>query len=211
MGIQRARSKRNWSLSKPSFHGLLDWLDAGEASNGERYVEMRRRLVSYFGRKGRRNPDDLADETLNRIARRLEEEGGITDTPPARYCYIVAKFVFLEDLRLPAAVPLPHTDSGPVPSAATARPQESFIEEGQQEDERRMSCLDECVFALPPDDRTLVLEYYQGAQRSKIENRHNLSTLLGCTANALAIRACRIRSRLATCVNRCLQRRTPCE
>src|ERR1044071_8029980 len=60
---------------------------------------MRRSLVSYFDRKNCLSPDDLADETLNRIARRLEEEGAITNTPPARYCYIVAKFVFLEYLR----------------------------------------------------------------------------------------------------------------
>lgn len=33
--------------------------------------------------------------------RRLQEEGSITDTAPARYCYIVAKFVFLEELRRP--------------------------------------------------------------------------------------------------------------
>jgi hypothetical protein len=54
---------------------------------------MRRRLVQYFDRKNCLRPDELADETLNRVARRLEEKGGITDTPPARYCYILARFV----------------------------------------------------------------------------------------------------------------------
>jgi hypothetical protein len=60
---------------------------------------MRRRLVLYFQRKRCVTPDDLADETLNRVTRRLEEEGRITDAPPARYCYIVARFVLLEHLR----------------------------------------------------------------------------------------------------------------
>src|SRR5262245_6008855 len=69
------------------------------SSGGEKYLEMRRRLVGYFDRKNCVSPDDLADETLNRVARRLEEEASIDDTESARYCYIVAKFVFLEYLR----------------------------------------------------------------------------------------------------------------
>ena len=60
---------------------------------------MRRRLVWYFAHKKCLAADELADETLNRVSRRLEEEGAIVDTAPARYCYIVAKFVFLEYLR----------------------------------------------------------------------------------------------------------------
>ena len=62
---------------------------------------MHRRLRAYFARKGCGSPDDLADETLTRAARRLEEEGGITDVTPARFCYITARFVFLEYLRSP--------------------------------------------------------------------------------------------------------------
>src|SRR6202021_4073757 len=61
---------------------------------------MARRVVCYFGHKQCVAADDLADETLNRVVRRLEEEGTITDATPAHYCYIVAKFVFLEHLRL---------------------------------------------------------------------------------------------------------------
>jgi hypothetical protein len=36
---------------------------------------MHHRLVAYFDRKNCSSPADLADETLNRVARRLEEEG----------------------------------------------------------------------------------------------------------------------------------------
>jgi len=58
---------------------LLKWLDGGADSGGERYLEIRRRLVSYFDRRNCTSPDELADETLNRVARRLEEKGAITD------------------------------------------------------------------------------------------------------------------------------------
>jgi len=46
----------------------------------------------------------------------------------------------------------------------------------------------------------LILRYYQGEQRAKIENRRALAERLGLTINALRIRASRIRSRLEACV-----------
>ena len=64
---------------------------------------MRRRLVYYFERKNCLSPDDLADETLSRVARRSAEEGEIRDVTPAHYCYMVARFVFLEYQRHPAS------------------------------------------------------------------------------------------------------------
>ena len=97
-----AGSQKDWSLSQSAFRRLLSWLDEGVESGGEKYLETRRRLVQYFDRKNCLSPNELADETLNRIARRLAEEGAITGTPPLRYCYIVAKFVFLEYYRRPA-------------------------------------------------------------------------------------------------------------
>ena len=87
-------------LTHVAFSRLLEWLDDGVDSRGARYLEMRRRLASYFDRRNRPSPDDLADETLNRIGRTLEKEGAIAITPPARYCYQVAKAVLFEDVTL---------------------------------------------------------------------------------------------------------------
>src|SRR5215471_11341846 len=85
--------------SSTAFTRLLRWLDDGSDSHGERYLEMRSRLVAYFDRRSRPAPDLLADETFDRIARTLEASGRIEVTPPARYCYVVARFVLLEDIR----------------------------------------------------------------------------------------------------------------
>lgn len=91
-------------LTKVAFTRLLAWLHEGAGGHAEPYLEMRRRLVSYFDRRNRLQPDDLADETLSRIGRMLEEEGAIAITPPARYCYVVARRVLLEDLERRADV-----------------------------------------------------------------------------------------------------------
>jgi len=96
--MEPAELKKNWAISESAFNGLLKWLDEGKSSDGRRYLEMSRRLADYFDRKNCLNSLELADETLNRVARRLEEETIVIETP-AKYCYIVAKYVFLEDLR----------------------------------------------------------------------------------------------------------------
>jgi DNA-directed RNA polymerase specialized sigma24 family protein len=182
--------KKHWSATPAAFGRLLAWLDEGTDSGGERYVEMRRRLVGYFARKRCVAADDLADDTLNRVARRLEEEGGIPD-PPARYCYIVARFVFLESLRRPPLVAAPVDIPAPATDAAAA-------------DTPALDCLDRCLAELPPRDRELILAYYVGEPHVKAEQRRRLGARLGLTPNALTIRASRIRVRLEACVSACL-------
>jgi len=190
-----AELKRNWSLHRDAFRKLLLWLDEGSDSSGENYVEMRRRLVSYFVRKNCLAPDDLADETLTRVARRLEEEGTIADTPPARYCFIVAKFIFLEYQRRGEhrhisfdELPGPVTGGSAVPDDAP---------------EKLLGCLQGCLRKLEPDQRALIWDYYRGEKAAKIAHRRELAERLGLTANAMAIRACRIRDRLEGCVRTC--------
>jgi hypothetical protein len=189
--------KRDWIPTPQAFERLLAWLDEGGDSGGEAYLQMRRRLVLYFQRKRCLTPDDLADETLNRVTRRLEEEGRITDATPARYCYIVAKFVLLEHLRDPEVRRIRDGDVREPAHDPVAAPG------GPAHDERLLECLDRCLNALDRADRTLILEYYRPEQRARIEGRRHLAASLKLTANALAIRACRLRDKLERCVRAC--------
>jgi DNA-directed RNA polymerase specialized sigma24 family protein len=188
-------------LTELAFNRLLEWLDDRVDSQGETYLEIRRRLVAYFDRRDRRFPDELADETLNRVARILEKGGTIAVSPPARYCYVVAKYVLLEDVRRErahvhldeqrAADVLPHGARAPL-----------FDEEAAIR-EQRFECLDRCLQQLKPEQRELVVEYYRDTRREKIERRREMARRLGISMNALAIRACRIRRELEACVEAC--------
>jgi hypothetical protein len=189
--------KHAWAATPQAFERLLAWLDEGGDTGGEAYLQMRRRLVTYFQRKRCLTPDDLADETLNRVTRRLEEQGGITDGPPARYCYIVAKFVLLEHLRHPDLRRVPSLNLGEHARDPGAVPAEPPIRE------RMLECLDRCLSALERADRELILEYYRHEPGARIERRRHLAARLQLTANALAIRACRLRDRLERCVRAC--------
>jgi DNA-directed RNA polymerase specialized sigma24 family protein len=186
-------------ITQLAFTRLLAWLDDGADSNGERYLEMRRRLVSYFDQRHRPAADELADETLNRIGRTLAQTGVIVTRPPARYCYVVAKFVLLEDFRRERRhVPLDETRNADV--ARVGSDDELTVRE------QRLDCLDRCLEDLKPEQRELIVEYYADARRQRIERRRGLAKRLGITMNALGIRAWRIRDGLMACVETCRRR-----
>jgi len=195
--------KKDWTLNPEAFRQFLSWLDEGVDSRGECYLEMRRRLVRYFDRRNCSSPDDLADETLNRVARKLEEKGEIVGATPAHYCYIVAKFVFLEFLRRVESnqKSLDHPKEYGQAMAGLAVP--SRPDEDAAAKEKLFECLEKCLGKLQPEERELILGYYRGEQRAKIERRSELAARSGLTMNALSIRACRIRSKLELCVSTC--------
>jgi DNA-directed RNA polymerase specialized sigma24 family protein len=195
--------KKDWTLNPEAFRRFLSWLDEGVDSGGERYLEMRRRLARYFDRRSCPSPDDLADETLNRVARKLEEKGKIVDVSSAHYCYIVAKFVFLEFGRR-SEHNQTSLDDNPGSSqvlAGLAVPSRPDVEVKAKE--KLFDCLERCLRKLQREDRQLILEYYRGERRAKIERRSELAARFGLTLNALSIRACRIRSKLEICVSTC--------
>ena len=192
-----AAGPQYWSPGHKAFRRFLEWLDEVADSGGQKYLEIRRRLVCYFDRKNCPSADELADETLNRVARRLDEEGAITGASPAHYCYIIAKYVFLEYQRQHVHRP-GGLDTAPILVTEAPEPGDSA--------ERRFQCLDCCLERLKPDERELIVEYYRGEQRWKIEHRRGLAARLGLTANALSIRVCRIRDRLEKCVKTCCEK-----
>jgi DNA-directed RNA polymerase specialized sigma24 family protein len=193
---QKEGPKRGWVPTQGAFHRLLGWLDEESDSSGQRYLEIRRRLVLYFDRKNCRSPEELADETLNRVTRRLEEEGAIITDAPAHYCYIVARFVLLESLR-------EQQREAPLDDKAllVANP---YSSEEETAKERRIECLQRCITRLEPANRELIVSYYYGEQRARIENRRAIAATLGVSMNALSIRACRIRDKLEACIKNCL-------
>jgi DNA-directed RNA polymerase specialized sigma24 family protein len=173
---------------------LLDWLDENSESGGQRYVVIRRRLVQYFDRKNCSSPHELADETLNRVARRLEEEGEIIGNTPSQFCFNTARYIFLESLRRKEHNEPLHEDL-----ANSAQ----FQEEGEWE-QLRSNCLEKCLQTLDPEERIVILGYYQGERRVRIENRKLIAAKLGVSMNALTIRASRIRIKLESCIRKCL-------
>lgn len=193
-------AKKNWLMTSDAFRRLLEWLDDGADSEGEKYLEMRGRLVNFFDRKNCRAPETLADETLNRVARRLNEEGKIESETPAKFCYITARFVFLEHLRDAETKTVSLED-------AAVQPKSVDVDDEKILKEKMLDCLDQCTAQLEKVSREIITGYYLGEERVKIENRSSLAQQFGISTNALTIRACRIRDKLETCVKQCADRK----
>jgi DNA-directed RNA polymerase specialized sigma24 family protein len=145
----------------------------------------------------------LADETLSRVASKIEEKGEIVGVSPAHYCYITAKFVFLESLRGTDRHRVGLQDAQGGDAKKPGSPMPGNLDSEALDNQKRLACLEQCLSKLTPGDRELILEYHRNKGREKIERRAGLAERLGLTMNALTIRACRIRSKLEACVTAC--------
>lgn len=73
--------------------------------------------------------------------------------------------------------------------------------------ESALACLEECMDALDREQRALLIEYYRGNGKTRIENRRRLAEQLGIELNALRNRAMRLRERVETCVRAKLEQK----
>lgn len=190
--------KKDWVLTQDAFDTLLDWLDADRDRAGRKYESIRLRLIKIFNCRGCHEAEELADETINRVVARVVELAGGYKGDPALYFYGVSQKVHLEYLRKahsqPINLPLAKESGLNTPAIDLT----SNIEPEYE-------CLERCLEQLPPDNRDLVLRYYQQERKAKIEHRKSLARELGIAVNALRIRAHRIRLVLQRCVRDCVE------
>jgi len=181
---------KNWVMSQETFEALLYWLDSDREQAGVKYEEIRSKLIKYFAGSSQIEAEALADETINRVARRLNEIKDKVYGERVRYFFGVARKVLMEYLRRKQ----PQVKSG------------SVVDSNSIELEYR--CLEECMAKLSPQNRELVMRYYAAEGRERIEQRKLLAEELGIAPNALRIRAYRIRAELQKCLKDCVERTT---
>jgi RNA polymerase sigma factor (sigma-70 family) len=191
-----ASTKQEYILTPEAFAKLLAFLDADFEQAGEKYEGTRRMLIKFFDWRGGFPTDELADETLNRVTRKIDEGGEIRDF--LNYCYGVARLVFLESLRRPDRNREPLEDLEPVLAASA---------EKSGDGDQQYECFEGCLEGLPTESREVIMEYYQDEKRDKIDHRKELAERLGIPLNALRSRAQRVRDRLEKCVSQCVEKK----
>lgn len=185
---------QKWSLTQEAFDGLLACLSPNRDEAGEKYLEIRRNLIRFFEWRGCSFPDDHADETVNRVARKVAEGEQILN--PNAYFIGVARLLLLEILKARAKET---TALAEMSNAPVQVPDNSG-------DEARVACLQECLQELTAENRDLIVQYYQGDKGDKIANRKKLTEKLGISVNTLRMRALRLREKLLECVQLCIDR-----
>jgi RNA polymerase sigma factor (sigma-70 family) len=188
------KQRRQWDLTPKAFDHFLSLLDLDRDRAGESYEALRRNLIQLFIWRGCRDPESHADETINRVIRKIDEGEEVRD--PISYAHGVARRLLLEVFKKQEREQIGIDDLPPL----AAQP------ERQDEAEDGVLCLRRCLNRLPEESRQLIVLYYQGEKSVKIENRKRLADSLRITLNALRYRAFDLRQRLQGCIERCMQR-----
>jgi DNA-directed RNA polymerase specialized sigma24 family protein len=192
-------AERLRGLTPEGFDALLTQLNPDRDRAGEIYETIRRKLVRLFEWRGCGSPEDLTDETFNRVARRLAEGVELRSSDPYGYFCGVAHLVYKEVLRRASREHRAIVEGGGWPPAS--------FDDGGEPSDRRLDCLRRCLGQLAPDQRDLVLRYHQGKNEhgeNNIRHRQKLADEAGIPMNALRIRVHRLRRKLESCVQTCL-------
>jgi DNA-directed RNA polymerase specialized sigma24 family protein len=171
----------------------------------ERYMLLRSKLVMYFEGRRLSPADDLADEVLHRVAKKIAAGEEVEDIN--RYVYGIARFVRLEAHRRPDGASLDDVAGDgmmrQMPVQLTVGPE---VGRDDAADAMRV-CVRKCLQKLDGDKRQLLLEYYStgGSERTHIKQRESLAKRLGKSAGALQKQICLLRKKLSDCAHGCLR------
>ena len=194
MSLSKVVRKSEWVLTQAAFDGFLATLDGDRDKAGEKYEYIRLKLLKYFQWRGSDVPDIDADETLNRITRRIYEGEDIYNLNG--YIYGVAKLVHAESLKRRNRIRL--------------LDEEAIIElspiDVAGERANYHECLERCLGCLSDEDREVISQYYRYKKTEKIECRKRLAARLGISLNTLRVKMHRQRMNLEACVEKCLAR-----
>lgn len=179
-------AKKLKELRQEDFDRLLGWLDPDRERAGQLYEKIRWRLIAILASRGCVAAEELADETIDRVTRRVADIQGTYVGDPAIYFLGVMNNVHHEYLKRP---PLPHLVER---------------EDNVEATEQVQVCLDNCLSKLAPHARELIERYYAESKRAKIDLRKMIARQFGIKASTLRLRALRIRAKLQECIQKCL-------
>ncbi|MDX6500816.1 MAG: hypothetical protein QOG23_4076 [Blastocatellia bacterium] len=173
-------------LKQDEFDRLLTWLDPDPELAGLTYEKIRWRLVAILASRGCICPEELADETMDRVARRVVDIQETYVGDKAIYFLGVMNNVHHEYLKRPT-LPRPPAPDDDVEAKETTH-----------------LCLEKCLGELSANSRRLIEAYYSESKRAKINLRKRIAADLGIGLSTLRLRALRIREKLQTCIEQCL-------
>lgn len=184
------------SPTREEFDCLLAYLSTDREEAGREYEAIRRRLIKLFSCRGCSSPEELADETINRVARKLGQGTEIWASQPSAYFYGFARNILMDYRRRSRreAVSLDLVDESVYCFASPFDIHE--CNRGRRRLEELLQTLESYIQELPLQYRDIVLKYYDEEPASTVEDRRLLAKSLGIPTSTLRIRMHRIRTKL---------------
>ncbi len=175
---QSSPGRKRWELDREAWEALLLAFAPDRELAGRKYEDLRRRLINLFTWEQCDGADNLADEVLNRLARKVMEGAEIPHLD--RFAFGIARIVIQEHKRAQKN------------QEKAVRELQGTVQPGH--DWTTMDSMQRCLQRLPSDRRELIERYYT-------EDRATLARRLGISVNALRNRAMRIRDELFRCIS----------
>lgn len=191
----KMREKTRWELEAEAFENLLTRLSDDTHEAGRRYERLRERLILFFTRRLANSPEDLADQVIDRLSRRLQDGERIASVEA--YALGIARHV-VQEHRLVAA-----RDVSPEGSLLEniSGPDHTYSEEPAEQD-RLLDAMEKCLARLQRGDAELLSMYYLNEGGSKIEARRRLAEERNVTQAALRKKVYQICCTLRECIRR---------
>ena len=187
--VQGPSHKMRWTLDRGGLERLLDALHPDREQAGHAYEALRERLVRFFEWNRADTPEELADETLDRLAHRLAANGDeVLD--PARFSAGIARLLLKEHWR--------ENERREAALSAMAGSYHDAVKRQMEaaHQEERMTVLEECLQAIPGPSRNLIERYFSVEGRTQAHLRQQLAEEYGISTNALRNRVLRTRLEL---------------
>jgi DNA-directed RNA polymerase specialized sigma24 family protein len=177
-------------LTSESLKKLLDALSVDEAEASRLYTNLRGSLVRFFQLKGISDADKAADETLDRVADKINREAKVENL--RKFAFGIARFIFLEKLR---------QEQSCARAVDVFYLKDSATKEFEESDE--IEAFRECFKQLYDHERELLLRYFEDLPFAELfESRQKLAEREKIDINALRNRISRLRKRLEECLGK---------
>jgi DNA-directed RNA polymerase specialized sigma24 family protein len=176
-------------ITKDSFDALLEWLDPNRDKAALRFEQIRSGLIRVFVSKGLMDAEFYADETVDRVIKKLPEIRDTYTDQPVKYFHGVAKNIVREAGRR-REIP---TDIVP-----------ECLPLGGVVNNNLCECLRQCLKSLSKEKYELIHDYYVYNGNTKIESRRQMAKELSISIGALRTRAHHVRAALENCVRKCM-------
>ena len=183
------------------FARFLARLDPVPSRAWEAYDSLRRKLVGFFRYDYPLRAEDLAEEALDRVARKSDSQ---EIRALGEFAFGVARNLRRELARQDLTrIRVIGSEMLTRNINAETNLEDSIIQ--GMDTEKMVAHLSACLRSMKPDERRLVIDYYSPAGEDIAESRLALARRLGISMGSLRNRMLRLRAKLESC---CHQRRS---
>lgn len=181
----------NKKSSEEKFNQLLDWLSENRDESAREYHDIQNRLILYFSARGCVDAENLADQTIDRIAEKISSENFEYEGNKMKYFYGFARNIYHEYLR--------HKD---IALNEEILEDESQMVELPTEEEisQTQKYLNDCLSKLNRKDKKLILIYYNAKTGREKEYREKVAKKYKISTNSLRVKIFRLKKIIEDCV-----------